>query len=95
MRLVIRGITERSRLKLSITNHDEIFVKAFDEIIWKWSSPQYGESLSDIVEVSLLVSLEEELQVHGTYKSLVTFNIKIEKGIGLSIINLNNFWVES
>lgn len=54
-----------------------------------------SESLSNIVEVSLLVSLKEKLQVHRTYESLVTFDIEVKKGDSLSIINLIIICVES
>ena len=78
-----------------ITNHGEIFVKTFDEIIRDWYSQRNSESLGDIVEVSLLVSLKEELQVHRTYESRVTFKVKIKKGVGLSIIDVDNLRVKS
>ena len=81
---------------MSITNLDKILVKTADEIIRKWYFLfNNSESLGDIVEVSLLVSLKEELQVHRTYESLVTVNIKSKKGVGLSIVDLDIGLVES
>lgn len=52
------------------------------------------ESFGDIVEVSLLVSLEEELQVDWTNESLIAGKVKIEEGIGLSVVNLDNIRVK-
>ena len=53
-----------------------------------------SESFGDIVEVSLLVSLEEELQVDWTNESLIAGEVKIEEGIGLSVIDLDNIRVK-